>query len=593
MSFAYSSGIITQTGTDTSFSGLSGLTGVSSFDQNGKSIYILDNTRLKIDGTMSHDPELEELFFENYGAVITMVINGTYNLGSQNATTGKYSSGTALRFCRSSDSNYLETQSDVYINTNGTMNWYGGVIHSDRQFTNYGTWNSYSREAQLLAYTNIRKNIRQRGTCNIDGFVSQDFIFGAIVNANQLANWAPFNEVEKGFNISTSFANNVYAVLEGFDPAGLAGEHTNFWQAKWGRFINCLTGSDLNIVGLQANDVNNRGLFEIRQKVRLQYKDTDFNSVNGVKVSMTDTNNGNRLGANQINSNPSYTADRTYSGTSSSGEVLFDTDGGVLVAVHWRSVGGTKGTALTGNNEVDYRSTGNNTNDTFTFYSCDYEYQIASSTKALKGANGENLEVVMLPDFSITEATKATVDAYTSVDNAAEFYDRAKAYLYDNFAGESATYVTRDGTAIDAGAYDVTIDATAASVFSVSGNTITIKSSRYIGDITTTGTITLSNGAVAIGALTDTTGTTTTTTLEFTGLQTNTEIRVYAAGTSTEVAGVENSGTSASFDISESSVDIVIHALGYLNQVLEGVTTTSNVSLPISQVVDRQYNNPV
>ena len=262
------------------------------------------------------------------------------------------------------------------------------------------------------------------------------------------------------------------------------------------------------------------------------------------------------------------------------------------MAVHWRTVGGTAGTPLTGNNEVDYRSAGNSDADTFTFYSCDYEYQIASSTKALKGANGVDLEVVMVPDLSITESTKATVDAYTTIDNAVEFYDRAKSYLYDNFAGESSTYVSRDGTAINAGAYNVTIDAAAASAFAVSGNTITIKSSRYVGDITTTGTITLSNGAVAIGTLTDTTGTTTTTSLTFTGLQSNTEVRVYAAGTTTEVAGVENSGTSVSFDISESSVDVVLHALGYLNQRIDGLATTTNVTLPISQVLDRQYNNP-
>jgi len=592
MSFSESGGVITQTGTDTSLSGLNGVSGVTTFSQGGRSIYRLGNRQLVVSGTLTHDPETEMLFFEDYGAEIAMRITGTYTLGSYDSTTGRYSSGTALRFGRNSDSNYLEAQSDVYIDTTGTMEWYGGVIHSDRQFTNYGTWNTYSKEAKLIAYTNIRKNIRQRGTCNIDGFVSSDFIFGVIVNPNKLANWSPYSQVEKGFNISTSAPDNVYAVAENFDPSGLAGEHTNFWQDKWGRFINCFTGSDLNIVGLQPDHPENKGLFEVRQKVRLKYLDTNLSSLDGIKVSMTDTNNSNRLGANQINSNSSYTSDRSYTGTSSSGEILFDTDGGVLVAVHWRTTGGVSGTALAGNNKVDYRGLTNNSNDNFTFYSCGYEYQINATTKALKGANGEDLEVVMIPDFSITESTKATVDAYTTLDNAAELYDRAKAYLYDNFAGEAATYVSRDGTAINAGSYDLVIDATAASAFAVSGNTITIKSSRYSGDITTTGTITLSNGAVVIGTLTDTTGTTTTTTLAFTGLKANTEIRVYAAGTSTEVAGVENSGTSESFDISENSVDIVIHALGYINQVLESVTTTSNVSLPISQVLDRQYNNP-
>jgi len=498
MAFSHSNGVITQTGTDTDFSGLSGLSGVTTSTSNGKSIYDLNDRQLVIAGTISHNPETEELFFRNYQAEIAMEITGTYTLGEQNATTGKYSSGTALRFARSSDSNYLEAQSDVYIDTSGTMEWYGGVIHSDRQFTNYGTWNTYSKEAKLIAYTNIRKNIRQRGVCNIDGFVSSDYIFGVIVNPVKLSNWEPYSQVEKAFNISTSFPDNVYAVAENFNPSGLAGEHTNFWQDKWGRFINCFTGSDLNIRGLQINDVNNKGLFEVRQKTRLQYFDTNLNSLDGVKVSMTDTNNGTRLGANQINNNVSYTADRTYTGASVNGEVYFDSDGGILVAVHWRNVGGANGTYLSGNNKVDYRGLTNNSNDNFTFNSCDYLFQIASSTKALKGVNGENIKVFMIPDFSITESTKATVDAYTSIDNSFQLYDRAKSYLYDNYAGESTTIVTRDGNQINIGSKDLNIDGTASSVFAYSTD-ITIKSSEFVDGITGSGTVNVLNGALLNG----------------------------------------------------------------------------------------------
>ena len=80
--------------------------------------------------------------------------------------------------------------------------------------------------------------------------------------------------------------------------------------------------------------------------------------------------------------------------------------------------------------------------------------------------------------------------------------------------------------------------------------------------------------------------------LTLTGLQPNTEVRVYDAGTTTEVAGVENSGTSEVFSISVSSVDIVIHALGFIYQRLEGIATTSDRSIPIQQQEDRQFLNP-
>ncbi len=80
--------------------------------------------------------------------------------------------------------------------------------------------------------------------------------------------------------------------------------------------------------------------------------------------------------------------------------------------------------------------------------------------------------------------------------------------------------------------------------------------------------------------------------LTLTGLKANSEIRIYEAGTTTEIDGVENSGTTFATTTSASSVDIVVHALGYEYQRLNAVDTTENLTLPISQRVDRNYSNP-
>ena len=80
--------------------------------------------------------------------------------------------------------------------------------------------------------------------------------------------------------------------------------------------------------------------------------------------------------------------------------------------------------------------------------------------------------------------------------------------------------------------------------------------------------------------------------LTLTALQANSEIRVYAAGTATEVAGIENSGTSQSFNLTEASVDIVIHHLSYQNMRILALDTSVNLSFPIAQSFDRQYLNP-
>jgi hypothetical protein len=81
--------------------------------------------------------------------------------------------------------------------------------------------------------------------------------------------------------------------------------------------------------------------------------------------------------------------------------------------------------------------------------------------------------------------------------------------------------------------------------------------------------------------------------LTLTGLQVNTEIRVYEAGTITEIAGVENSGTVEAFDLlGVNAVDIVILALEFEYLRLEDVPTTSDITLPIQQLPDRNYGNP-
>lgn len=84
------------------------------------------------------------------------------------------------------------------------------------------------------------------------------------------------------------------------------------------------------------------------------------------------------------------------------------------------------------------------------------------------------------------------------------------------------------------------------------------------------------------------------------GLKENTEIRVYAAGTTTELAGIEDAidGTidnrSFSFALAAATdIDIVIVSIGWQYQRIEDFTIPANdATIPISQVLDRNYLNP-
>jgi hypothetical protein len=110
------------------------------------------------------------------------------------------------------------------------------------------------------------------------------------------------------------------------------------------------------------------------------------------------------------------------------------------------------------------------------------------------------------------------------------------------------------------------------------------------------GAVTINVFGGSVPTVRNSAGSTTTvnnlTTLTLTSLQPNSEVRVFDAGTITELAGVENSGTSFTANISAASVDIVIHSLGFEYQKISGADTTSNLTLPIQQRVDRNYSNP-
>lgn len=120
-----------------------------------------------------------------------------------------------------------------------------------------------------------------------------------------------------------------------------------------------------------------------------------------------------------------------------------------------------------------------------------------------------------------------------------------------------------------------------AAIYNNSGGAVTL-------NVTDGTTPSVRNGAGA------TTTVSSTVSVTLTGLKNPSEVRVYSAGTTTELAGQENvTGGTFTFGVSAGqSVDISILSLGYQNMRLLSYSTTSTTSIPISQVIDRQYLNP-
>jgi hypothetical protein len=209
--------------------------------------------------------------------------------------------------------------------------------------------------------------------------------------------------------------------------------------------------------------------------------------------------------------------------------------------------------------------------------------------------HGANL--LQTDDLDLTETNKATVDAYTTLDNSFELYDRAKSDLYDNYLGETATTVSRSGALTDAGAYNVTIDATASSAFAISGNTITIKASTFTGDMTTTGVITLANGAVFNGTRTDANGTVSPPRIvSVTGIVAGSRLRIYNSTTSTEVYNAIVSGTSYTASYAEGTgysqndvLDVRVAEISKLEFSSTVVASATGWSLLVTQEANTTY----
>jgi hypothetical protein len=208
--------------------------------------------------------------------------------------------------------------------------------------------------------------------------------------------------------------------------------------------------------------------------------------------------------------------------------------------------------------------------------------------------------ITTFDDMSFTECTSITQNSAVITDSS--FTD---SYLFSNTPNNisnSSFTSTGTGHAIEitaTGTYDFVGNTftgyglsgtTNAAIYNNSGGLVTLNISG--GGSTPT----IRNGTGASTVINN------TITVTLTGLKDNTEVRIYRTSSDpiTEVAGIESAtnGTTdnRSFAFSDQSgnfVDIVIVNLNYQIIRIEGYQIpTQNTSIPIQQVIDRNYINP-
>lgn len=425
--------------------------------------------------------------------------------------------------------------------------------------------------------------------------------------------------------------------------------------------INSATGTD--VVKMWRNTRGNtgqRGVVVIKKEVSFNIKDASGTAIEGVKLYLEDnpspyaknatfvkskafdTTNGYTASGNSpitrgvVNANGDmvydYSTPEIYNKTSDASgdiakfEVLTgvqihefntnDSDASTIYGMHIRSNGywafsstdnrspsySDWDTANFGNfYRVDRRSDSNTNADDFTFKFCSYGHSLSTSTQALKGLGELEVSWVLFDDALITDP-RVTTDAYSEIDTPQKFYNKAKAFLVDNYEGESLTIVSRDGNTIDARGYDVVVDDLASDVFAFNGTTITIKASIFVGNIQTTGTITLKNNAQVIGTY----GANTVLPWEVTNVEATATLQLYNMTKNLEVenltvagqAGnkVKSSGTYTGQEVSVGDnirlrITCQAGTAAFLPYEAFGIATSVGISFEANQVADTIYND--
>jgi hypothetical protein len=597
MAFALSSSVITQTGTDTTLAGLSGVTGVVTNSNLETTTYTMPY-QLKVTGTLTHKANEYLEITASSPDLIVYVFGGIYTIEGyiSNADLSQNLGRPQLLSTRVAGLSWRETYG-VRVQS-GTLNINGGYLKVNGALNtmNSASYLNISNGAYEggVAGDGNKSMIRAQfgGHIDVDGFIAYNTT-NALTAATSLSllNYSPRDNQEGILD-----TNSAPLVLVDYAP-----ENNTKDAGFFGRSNYLVYGFKTQEpkAGVHINSGAANGVFELRKNINFAVKNLSGSALSDCVVYMKDTIQSTTrsyssssyvslVSGNQVLNIDEYSETTGATGLATIDKMLSYTGifGGENVGVNSQPLEPLYKTKATDFNFADDATI------------IAYNYLIQTQLDIdLAGLGESEASVVLFLDPLITQPVRATVDAYSTLDDSLEFYDRAKSNLYTNFAGQIATLVTRSGNLTDAGAYNVNIDATAGVAFAISGNTITIKTSTFVGDMVTTGVITLLNGALFNGTRTDVNGTVAPpVTLTITGLIPNSEVRIYDneivdfGNNNTELYGIEDIGATTSWVFVHAgvtnAVKIQILAVGYEEALTNYTLESASATLAVSPVLD-------
>lgn len=599
MSFSYSGGIITQTGTDTSLAGLSGLTGVTVYN----SVYLLDNVFLKVQGTLSFNGYTERMVFVNpndggtglnymsiyvdNGASLTVSCdNGVASAGfvQTNTLLPCIDFGTRAIAGPGGATNYNGGRKFFSVHPSGSIALTGVFV--GRNSNSQGIISSFDGTSELVDCIMMTKTQLANVQYSFKGtvLIRRSSLLGApLADRGGAYTFDGFTvgEALEGFLFGGAVVSNAHTTVVDFSTYNLGSQDIRInmqGTTNYGTVILIDAQKEANNTVINMSDADGFNFCVWQSSLTLDFLDTSLNATD-VKVYAQDIDNGSRFGTIVVRGGTDISdSTKTYQGTTASGSISFQP-----YTAFSRKISGTY--------TIDNRGNSNGPNITFTFYK--YGKLLGDVTPTLIGNGVKTSVSTVLSDLNITEQSKLVVSNYFEAETAEKLYDVSASYLEDNLGTYLNFLLLRSGNLINAGAYDVVVDASAPTVFNVSGNIMTVKADDFSGDMITTGLITLVNGAVFSGTRTDANGTVTPdSTLSVIELQTGSDVVILEAGTQNVLASVDQNPTSTFEYVYNQPdlVDIGFIKQGYVTKYIYNFTlSATNANLKAGQLVDRNY----
>jgi hypothetical protein len=533
--FTHNGSTITQSGTDTSLAGLSGVSGVTTQIINGQTLYFVGNNNMNITGNLTINPLTEQLVFGSAAPFRTLNLStsgASLTIGANRIVNGDKLStdNVAISFNNPSGLTYNTSYADMSF-TNGTFTWHEGKILLGSMII-FGDGSFQGSSDDIVIDIKEGSTFESRGFHGGGGIQLQMAVPNGNINGLKIKGSGEDVLVSLGLATGEVYANPYEFILEGV--YGISNQSITGQFVDVRNYSSTSTSRDLNLFAyrqIRATNLENGsativaehnmhpphgpGLVEGRKEVELTLRESEVNGsgvISDVIYFIKDYDNGDRRDAY----GQTYTTDREYTGTTNASGKTGVLD--VLTFAVAKTAEVTVGLDDVGENKKDRRSKYDDTRDAFDIHLLSYNHNYRVTEQQLKGVGVLEPEIALDQDANISELTKTTVDAYTTLDNLDQLYDRAKSWKVTvanlEYPTISTQPVTASGTALDLGNRNIIVDATAGSAFAIntSTNTITIKptaallSGAKFNNIKTTGTVSTAGGASLEFGYEDSTG---------------------------------------------------------------------------------------